>query len=145
MLFTPGTKVRVVFDRITMFNGRMGKVVATPAGTAGVLVEMLEGSEVGRNIFFAPEELLTVRPLMITDLLHIEPLIEAVDVLRSRENIAALKEGLGEICSPMVAVCMYLSHGQIHALFDYGQIGDRSSKAARILYLDDSHYELEWT
>ena len=151
MEYTPGTKVRVVFDRATSFNGRTGTIVSIPAGmppsvTTDVLVRMNDGSEAGRLVFFSKDELRPMRTLLMNEFIYMDALEEAADDLRGRENIAARAEGLGELCSGIVAIYSYHdgSRGEVRILFDYGQIGNRTGKSARVMYINDRRYELEW-
>ena len=65
--FAPGTLVEVFFDRVTSFNGRHGVVIAIPAGIApslpdDVLVQLTDGSEAGRMVFFARYEIRPTTP-----------------------------------------------------------------------------------
>ena len=84
--------------------------------------------------------------LSIHDPIYMDALESAVIELMTKENGAALAEGLGPVCSDLVAILPYHNgyEWEMRALFDFGQEGDRQGRSAHIWKINDLKYELEW-
>lgn len=84
--------------------------------------------------------------MLLNEPLYMDALQAAAAVLRDRENEAARAEGIGDLCSDLVAILPFHDGytWELRLLFDFGQEGSRSGKSARIWRLNDMKYELEW-